>query len=64
MLARGRGSVINIASTNSIDPSPGIAHYCVSKAGLAMLTKCLALEWAQHGRPGERRGARARSARR
>jgi NAD(P)-dependent dehydrogenase (short-subunit alcohol dehydrogenase family) len=49
MLARGRGSVINIASTNSIDPSPGIAHYCVSKAGLAMLTKCLALEWASAG---------------
>lgn len=49
MLERGSGSVINIASTNSIDPSPGIAHYCVSKAGLAMLTKCLALEWAPRG---------------
>jgi NAD(P)-dependent dehydrogenase (short-subunit alcohol dehydrogenase family) len=49
MLARRRGSVINIASTNSIAPSPGIAHYCVSKAGLAMLTKCLALEWASAG---------------
>jgi NAD(P)-dependent dehydrogenase (short-subunit alcohol dehydrogenase family) len=47
MLARGRGSVINVASTNSIDPSPGIAHYCVSKAGVAMLTKNLALEWAE-----------------
>jgi NAD(P)-dependent dehydrogenase (short-subunit alcohol dehydrogenase family) len=49
MLARRRGSVVNVASTNSIDPSPGIAHYCVSKAGLAMLTKCLALEWASAG---------------
>ena len=49
MLARRRGSVINIASTNTIDPSPGIAHYCVSKAGLGMLTKCLALEWASAG---------------
>lgn len=46
MLARGAGSVINVASTNAIDPSPGIAHYCVSKAGVAMLTKALALEWA------------------
>ena len=46
MLARGTGSVINVASTNAIDPSPGIAHYCVSKAGVAMLTKTLALEWA------------------
>src|SRR5262245_1312907 len=49
MLARRRGSVINIASTNSIEPTPGIAHYCVSKAGVAMLTKCLALEWASAG---------------
>ena len=47
MLERGRGSVINVASTNAIDPSPGIAHYCVSKAGVAMLTKNLALEWAE-----------------
>lgn len=47
MLARGRGSVINVASTNAIDASPGIAHYCVSKAGVAMLTKSLALEWAE-----------------
>jgi NAD(P)-dependent dehydrogenase (short-subunit alcohol dehydrogenase family) len=49
MLGRRRGSVINIASTNSIAPSPGIAHYCVSKAGVAMLTQCLALEWASAG---------------
>jgi len=49
MLSRGRGSVINVASTNSTAPTAGIAHYCVSKAGLAMLTKCLALEWASAG---------------
>src|SRR5215208_3178817 len=28
---------------------PGIAHYCASKAGLVMLTKALAIEWAEHG---------------
>ena len=49
MLTRGAGSVINVASTNSVDPSPGIAHYCVSKAGVAMLTRALALEWAARG---------------
>lgn len=49
MVARGRGSVVNIASTNATDPSPGIAHYCVSKAGVAMLTQALALEWAPAG---------------
>ena len=54
MLARGAGSVINVASTNSVDPSPGIAHYCVSKAGVAMLTKALALEWARPRRPRQR----------
>jgi gluconate 5-dehydrogenase len=49
MLARRAGSIVNLASTNSVDPSPGIAHYCVSKAGVAMLTRALALEWAPDG---------------
>ncbi|MCC6312571.1 MAG: SDR family oxidoreductase [Thermomicrobiales bacterium] len=49
MVARQRGSIVNFASTNAIDPSPGIAHYCVSKAGVAMLTQALALEWAAVG---------------
>jgi NAD(P)-dependent dehydrogenase (short-subunit alcohol dehydrogenase family) len=49
MLTRRRGSVINLASTNSVDPSIGNAHYCVSKAGVGMLTKNLALEWAADG---------------
>lgn len=49
MLGRRRGSIINVASTNTVDPSPGIAHYCVSKAGVGMLTRCLALEWAADG---------------
>jgi len=68
MLARGAGSVINVASTNSVDPSAGIAHYCVSKAGVAMLTKALALEWAprqvrdvsETNRPTTLRGGRGR----
>lgn len=49
MLQRRKGSVINLASTNAVDPSPGIAHYTVTKAGVAMLTKNLALEWAADG---------------
>jgi 2-deoxy-D-gluconate 3-dehydrogenase len=48
MLARRRGSVINVASTNSIDPSPGIAPLLRGKA-VGVLTKCLALEWASAG---------------
>ena len=30
-------------------PDPGVAHYCASKAALIMLTKALAVEWAEHG---------------
>lgn len=44
-----RGSIINIASIASKFPFPGSADYCVSKAGVAMLTKVLALELAEHG---------------
>lgn len=42
------GSIVNICSTASKVPRPGIAHYASSKAGLAMLTQVLALEWAPY----------------
>lgn len=50
-LARsGRGPVvINISSTLGQAPVPGVAAYCVSKAGLDMLTRCTALELAPRG---------------
>lgn len=44
-----RGAVVNIASTTSFGAVPGQVHYCVSKAGIAMLTKAAALELAPHG---------------
>ncbi len=40
------GSVINIGSVSAVDPQPGTAAYSAAKAGLLMLTKALALEWA------------------
>ena len=43
------GNVVNIASSAAAVARPGIAHYCASKAGLVMLTKALAVEWAEHG---------------
>lgn len=49
MVARRRGSIINFASVNAVDPSAGIAHYCVSKAAVAAMTQNLALEWAASG---------------
>jgi NAD(P)-dependent dehydrogenase (short-subunit alcohol dehydrogenase family) len=49
MVARARGgSIVNLGSIMSKMPSPGGA-YSVSKAGVWMLTKCLAQELAPHG---------------
>ena len=38
----GRGHIINIASLGGLLPWPKFTHYCVSKAGVIMLTRCLA----------------------
>ncbi|HEV2288548.1 MAG TPA: SDR family oxidoreductase [Candidatus Acidoferrales bacterium] len=38
----GRGHIINISSLGGILPWPKFTHYCVSKAGVIMLTRCLA----------------------
>jgi NAD(P)-dependent dehydrogenase (short-subunit alcohol dehydrogenase family) len=49
MIARGYGRIINIASMGSFLALYEVAAYCASKAGLASLTKSLAIEWAGHG---------------
>ena len=41
-LIRSRGTVINITAGAADNPVSGMSAYCCSKAGLAMLTKCLA----------------------
>ena len=46
MQERGEGCIVNIGSISAHDPSPGTAAYSVAKAGLLMLTRALALEWA------------------
>jgi NAD(P)-dependent dehydrogenase (short-subunit alcohol dehydrogenase family) len=48
MKDQGGGQVINIASLGSFVSLHEVTPYCVSKAGVAMLTKCLAAEWAQY----------------
>ncbi len=48
MKERGGGIIINVASTAGLRPFPGAAPYCVSKAGLLMLTKTVALEYVSH----------------
>lgn len=49
MLAQGSGCVIAIASVTSFNAFPRRAPYATSKAGVAMLVKVLAAEWAAHG---------------
>ncbi len=46
MRQRGGGKIINIASVNGLRAQPGMGIYCVSKAGVLMLTEVLALELA------------------
>ena len=49
MIARKAvGRIINIASIGSFRVLPGLTAYCTSKAALAMMTQCLAREWARH----------------
>ena len=40
------GSIVNIGSVSGSRPSPGTAAYGAAKAGLAHLTRTLAVEWA------------------
>jgi len=49
MIARGHGRIINIASLTSFVAFYEVAAYAASKAGVASLTKSLAIEWARHG---------------
>ncbi len=44
METSGGGVIINISSIHDVVPRKGLVHYCVSKAGLKMMTKCLSLE--------------------
>jgi len=46
MRRRGRGKVVNLADVYAETPLRGYAAYCVSKAGLLMLTRALARELA------------------
>jgi NAD(P)-dependent dehydrogenase (short-subunit alcohol dehydrogenase family) len=49
MLDRGAGVIVNLSSGTAQTAVAGWSAYCTSKAGLAMLTRCLDLEYAPHG---------------
>jgi dehydrogenase/reductase SDR family member 4 len=43
------GVMINISSAGGVSPAEGLGPYCISKAGINMLTKALALELGPYG---------------
>jgi NAD(P)-dependent dehydrogenase (short-subunit alcohol dehydrogenase family) len=49
MIERGYGRIINIASLNSFVALTEVAAYAASKAGVASLTRSLAVEWSKKG---------------
>ena len=48
MVAQGGGAIVNVSSVAQALAGRNAAHYCVSKAGLGMLTKAMALELAPY----------------
>jgi NAD(P)-dependent dehydrogenase (short-subunit alcohol dehydrogenase family) len=49
MLAAGGGTIVNVSSGAAHNPLEGWSAYCSGKAGLAMLTRQIALEHATQG---------------
>jgi len=49
MIAQGYGRIINIGSQAGFVALPGESVYCLTKAAISHLTRCLAVEWGQYG---------------
>ena len=49
MLARGSGHIINLTSVNGVHPAPGVGLYSGTKAGMAIMTQAMAIEWGPKG---------------
>ncbi len=49
MVGDGGGVIVNVASTDSFVAESPLAHYCVSKAGILQLTRCIAWELGHLG---------------
>lgn len=48
MVRQKRGSIVNMSSQAGFVALPTESVYCMTKAGVAHLTKCLAVEWGQY----------------
>ncbi len=49
MKEHGGGRIVNMGSQAGFVALPTESIYCMTKAGIAHLTKCLAVEWGQYG---------------
>lgn len=49
MIRQGSGRIVNLSSQAGFIALPTESIYCASKAAVAHLTKCLAVEWGSHG---------------
>jgi len=49
MIRQQHGRIINMSSQAGFAALPGESVYCMTKAAIAHLTKCLAVEWGRHG---------------
>jgi NAD(P)-dependent dehydrogenase (short-subunit alcohol dehydrogenase family) len=49
MIGQRYGRIVNLSSQAGFVALPTESVYCMTKAAVAHLTKCLAVEWGQHG---------------
>lgn len=49
MIGQKKGTIINMSSQAGFAALPTESVYCMTKAAIAHLTKCLAVEWGKHG---------------
>lgn len=49
MIKQGFGRIVSLSSQAGFVALPTESVYCMSKAAVAHLTKCLAVEWGRHG---------------
>jgi len=48
MIRQGSGRIINMGSQAGFAALPGESVYCMTKAAISHLTRCLAVEWGKH----------------
>jgi NAD(P)-dependent dehydrogenase (short-subunit alcohol dehydrogenase family) len=48
-LEKSQGNIVNVSSVTGLRSFPGVLAYCVSKAAVDQLTRCVALELAPKG---------------